>query len=250
MVILSSEGDTGNQLKSKLKKISNAIARHLPEIEIKGITNKKGMIRKTAHSYPHLFSGTYGQVRDKIIIESSWLGHFEPYSTAEVSSFIADMMRNNNQSDMINEFGLNPFKVQVLNPERTLCEKIMSLVRFSYSKDPISDLRNKIRHTYDVHLMLKNASINQFFMSNEFEVMLQKVGHDDLVSFKNNNLWLSQHPDKALIFSKTHVTWQKIKSVYNTIFAELVFGSLPDETEIEETLFQIAKRLNKIDWEF
>jgi hypothetical protein len=32
---------------------------------------------------------------------------------------------------------MNPFEVLVLNPERTLCEKIMSLVRFSQTDEPI-----------------------------------------------------------------------------------------------------------------
>ena len=106
----------------------------LPEIEIDGITNKVGMIRKTAHNYPRLFTGHFGQVRDIIILESTWLGHFEPYTTTKISSFIYEMMMHNNQQMLIDEYGLNPLEVLALNPKRTLCEKIMSLVRFSHTK--------------------------------------------------------------------------------------------------------------------
>lgn len=59
------------------------------------------------------------------------------------------------QENLIEEYGLQEFPVNVLKLERTFCEKIMSLVRFSYSEDYIADLKSKIRHTHDLHQMLQ-----------------------------------------------------------------------------------------------
>lgn len=170
LVILRSENESGNQLKNKIKKLSKSVSDALPEIEIEGITNKVGMLRKTAHIYPQAFTGHFGQVRDNIIIEATWLGSFEPYTKANVSSFIYEMMLNNNQQDLIDKYNMNPFEVLVLNPTRTLCEKIMSLVRFSHTHEPITDLRNKIRHAYDIHLMLYEDKLNSFFQSDKLRV--------------------------------------------------------------------------------
>lgn len=248
LVVLRKEGETGNQLKNKIKKISKSVSDVLPEIEIEGITNKVGMIRKTAHSYTRVFTGNYGQVRDNIIVESTWLGHFEPCTTAQVSSFVYEMMLQSNQQSLIDEYGMNPFEVLALNPKRTLCEKIMSLVRFSQTQEPITDLRNKIRHTYDIHLMLKDDKLNSFFQSDEFETMLLRVANDDIASFKNNNEWLANHPTTAIIFSDTADTWNKIKTAYTGSFSELVFGELPDETDIQKTLTTVADRLKPIKW--
>lgn len=248
LVVLRNENETGNQLKTKIKKISNCVSNVLPEIEIEGITNKLGMIRKTAHSYEKVFTGNFGQVRDNIIVESTWLGNFEPYTTARVSSFIYEMMLKNKQQVIIEEYGMNPFEVLVLSPKRTLCEKIMSLVRFSQTQEPITDLRNKIRHTYDIHLMLKDDNLNSFFQSSEFETMLLLVANDDITSFKNNNGWLANHPTTAIIFSDTLDTWNKIKNAYTSSFSELVFGELPNETEIQKTLTTVANRLKSIKW--
>src|SRR5690606_7425319 len=130
LVVLRNENETASQIKTKIKKISNCVSNVLPEIEIDGITNKLGMIRKTAHSYPRLFTGHFGQVRNIISVESTCLGHFEPYTTAQVSSFIYEMMLQRNQQTLIDEYGMNPFEVLALSPKRTVCEKIMSLVRF------------------------------------------------------------------------------------------------------------------------
>jgi len=248
LVVIRKEGETGNQLKTKIKKISNCVSIVLPEIEIEGITNKLGMIRKTAHSYQRLFTGHFMQVRDNIIVESTWLGNFEPYTTGKVSSFIYEMMLQNNQQVIIDEYEMNPFEVLALNPKRTLCEKIMSLVRFSQTQEPITDLSNKIRHTYDIHLMLKDDVINSFFRSEEFDAMLLRVGNDDILSFKNNNKWLVNHPKTAIIFSDTTAVWKKIKTAYLGSFSELVFGELPDVIEIEKTLMIVSHRLKTIEW--
>lgn len=248
MVILRNEVETGNQLKTKIKKISNVVAEILPEIEVEGITNKMGMIRKTAHSYTKTFEGQFGQVRDIIIVESTWLGSFEPYTSATVSSFVAEMMKENNQDELINQYNLNPFEVLVLSLERTLCEKIMSLMRFSFTEDPITDLNNKIRHIYDIHKLLEKEEINAFFQSNEFDKLLLIVANDDVISFKNNNGWLDNHPATAMIYADIENIWNQLRTTYNTTFNELVYGELPTEEQILVTLNTVKERLKKVNW--
>lgn len=51
LVLVKEPHLSANQLKERLKRISQAVSGFLPEVEIVGITNKKGMIRKTAHAY-------------------------------------------------------------------------------------------------------------------------------------------------------------------------------------------------------
>lgn len=67
--------------------VSKTVGGVLSEVEIAEITNKKGMIRKTAHTYNKEFVGNYGQVRDIIVLESSWLGNHEPYTKRTLNSF-------------------------------------------------------------------------------------------------------------------------------------------------------------------
>ena len=121
LVVLRKDKETDNKLKSKIKKISKYVSEIIPEIEIEGITHKKGMIRKTAHSYKKCFEGNYGQVRSNIIVESTWLGHFEPYEETKISSYIHEMMLFINQHKLIDEYEMNPFNVLVLSVKRTLC---------------------------------------------------------------------------------------------------------------------------------
>ncbi len=249
IVLLKQGNESGNQLKHILKKVTEAVGKSLPEIEVKGITNKKGMIRKTAHNYPKIFDGLFGQIRDKIIVEATWFGSFEPFEKGIVNSLIYEMMLETNQGQIANEYGLRPFEVNVLSPNRTFCEKIMSLVRFSYADNPIEELNNKIRHIYDLSRMLKNKNIRIFFDMEEFDKLLVTVANDDFLSFKNGNKWLKYHPAKAIIFKENENIWNKLKTNYFFTFSKLVYGELPNEIEILETLKIIKGRIEKINWE-
>ncbi|MEE1963912.1 nucleotidyl transferase AbiEii/AbiGii toxin family protein [Allomuricauda taeanensis] len=246
LVVLRHGEESVNQLKNKLKKITQTIKAPLTEQDMEGITNKLGMIRKIAYNYPKMFQGNFGQVRDTIIIEATWLGHFEPYSKKMISSYIYEMMMETGQAQMAEQYGLQPFEALVLDKERTLCEKIMSLVRFSYSENPIQDLRNKIRHVYDIHQLLKDGTLQGFFGSPDFEAMLLRVIDDDVQSFKNNNDWLDHHPKEALIFKEPKQTWDQLKGTYQNEFKELVFGEFPKEEEILATIIAVAKRLEEL----
>lgn len=249
LIALRRDGETDNKLKNKLKAISNIVGAVLPEVEVDNITRKRGMTRKTAHTYAKEFNGDFGQVRDVIIVEATWLGYYEPYSLQPISSFIYKIMEKTGQGKVAEEYGLLPFEAKVLDPKRTLCEKIMSLVRFSYSDEPIEDLKKKIRHAYDLHQLLKDPEILEFFNSTDFDTMLLKVGNDDMVSFKNNNKWLENHPSEALIFSKTEEVWQEMKDVYNGDFKFLVFSKpFPREDEILASLKKIKERLSSVNW--
>ena len=249
LVLLKDPNLSANQLKERLKRISNAVSEFLPEMEVEGITNKKGMIRKTAHSYSKTFDVEFGQVRDLIIVESSWLGSSEPLIKGQVSSFLYQMMLAKAQEGVAEEYGLLPFEVPILAPTRTVCEKIMSLVRFSYTETPIVDLKNKIRHVYDLHLLLAQRDISAFFDSIEFDQMLYKVAKDDELSFRTNKAWLYNPPVQALIFDDLDRVWPELRVTYQGSFKTLVFGELPLEEAVVQTLKRIRQRLASIEWE-
>ncbi len=248
LLVIRREGETDAKLKNKIRTIGKVVEAYLPEIKIPGLTQKMGMNRKTAHSYNKEFQGDFGQIRDAIIVEATWLGYYEPYTTRMLSSFVGEMMLKNGQITLAKENGMLPFEVRVLEPIRTICEKIMSLVRFSYSENPIFDLKQKIRHTYDLHQLLQQKDFFDFFNSLAFDEMLLKVANDDVASFRNNNQWLNFHPKNALVFSDLDNIWNELKPTYSGDFKELVFGSFPNESEILKTLTLIKERLSTIVW--
>jgi len=248
VVVLRHEGENDNQLKTRIKNVGKIVESVMPEVDIPELTNKRGNIRKTVHQYNKIFEGNFGQIREHVVFEATWLGNFEPFTIEFINCYIADMMKERGQIELVKEYNLEAFSIPVLSKERTICEKIMSLVRFSHQENPYKNLADKIRHVYDIHMMLKNHNVLEFFKSVKFDEMLFTVANDDLISYKNNNAWLYIHPEEALIFKKPEETWENIKSPYRTTFKDLVTGELPGEKELIATLIFIAQRLLKIEW--
>jgi len=96
--------------------------------------------------------------------------------------------------------------------------------------------------------LLKQDEFLKFFQSMAFDEMLLKVAHDDIASFRNNNKWLNNHPNEALIFKDLEKVWSELKMIYNGAFKNLVYGQLPKQEDILGTLKMIQQRLETISW--
>ncbi|WP_281336219.1 nucleotidyl transferase AbiEii/AbiGii toxin family protein [Flavobacterium eburneipallidum] len=251
MVIVKTATDTGNDLKRKLKAVTDVVDNSILEVVINDPTAKKlGSLRKIVYSYPKVgMQGNFGQVREHITLEVSHLGNFEPNNTKSVCTFIADYIKTTPNLELINQFGLEDFEVKTLAIERTFCEKVISLVRFSYTENPLDDLSKKVRHTYDLYHLMQLETIQKFVNSKEFDIMLLQVGKDDDKAIPNDKNWLYHHPKEALIFSKTSIVWNVLKKVYATSFKELVTGTLPSENAVFETLVFLSNRIHKMEWD-
>lgn len=249
LVISRNDGETDSRLKSKLRLISSVITKELPEINIEGLTRKRGMNRKTAHCYYHLTSESYCAEKNLVAIDYSWLGCDRPYSKLHFNSIIGEALRKTNQHALIETYSLLPFEVKVLNHYRTFCEKIMSLVRFSYSETPIQDLKNKVKHMYDLHQLLHYKEFHDFFGSDHFFEMMLSVANRDAKSLRNNNQWLKYHPVESLFFRHLEENWLRhFEQIYSDNFSMRVYGKLPKSGQILETLLFIRERMSEIRW--
>jgi len=254
LVVIKNDVDTGSELRRRLKDITTIIDRSiLDKVADHPNTNKKGSIRKIVYSFPKVgLGGKYGEVKDDITLEVSHLGNFEPNVTKPIRTLIADYINSTQNIELITQFGLGDFEVKALAVERTFCEKIISLVRFSYTESPITDLSNKVRHIYDLTLLLRLDSIKDFVNSDSFGIMLLQVAKDDDKAIPNDKEWLYNHPKEALIFSDTLMVWNVLKKVYTgTKFSELLIGNEkpPHENDIFETLVFLSERIELISWE-
>ncbi|MDQ5930582.1 MAG: hypothetical protein QG594_2370 [Bacteroidota bacterium] len=253
IVVAKNDSDSGNALRNRLKDTTNVVDDSILEVVPDDPnTNKKGSIRKIIYSYPKVgVKGEYGEVRENIALEVSHLGNTEPNIIQPIRTLIADYIKTTSNIELIARFGLEDFEVKTLSVERTFCEKIISLVRFSYTEKPLVDLSNKVRHTYDLHLLMKLGFINNFVNSTSFDSMLLQVANDDDKAIPNDKNWLYKHPKEALIFSEVETVWKTLKKTYTSSkFKELIIGKdlPPAENDVFETLVFLSKRIQEIDW--
>lgn len=92
-----------------------------------------------------------------------------PHEKRLVGSFIEQYLNQNDMKDIIDEFGLGKFKLNVLCIERTVVEKLASLIRMSYQND-LKEFHTKTRHLYDLYMTYQIVGNSRPFMAHSTSV--------------------------------------------------------------------------------
>jgi hypothetical protein len=80
---------------------------------------------------------------------------------------------------LIEEYELAPFSINVLDKRRTMLEKLLSLIRFSFSEDAPKSIASKIRHFYDLYYLANDAECAKCIRSIDFQKDLSELlSHD------------------------------------------------------------------------
>lgn len=207
--------------------------------------SKGSRFRKTVHAYPAITgSHAFGQIADTILLEINAFTDPEPADSIPISSLIHDLLLEMSRDDLVVQFKLRSFPLEVLSVERTLCEKVMGLVRASYEQDPIPELRRRIRHFYDIAMILRQPAYQSFASSDKFAPLIQQVMASDRRSMPGAERWLSDAPADALIFADTESSWKSIRDEFRGNFRDLLYDEdLPSDDEMLHVLVQLRSSL-------
>jgi predicted nucleotidyltransferase component of viral defense system len=243
LAINAPEGMTNNQVMQLIRRISKEITQDMTELEDPLRTSKGSRFRKTLHDYGASVQGEYGQATDRILVEINSFANPNPHQRMAVKSYISQFMAQRGLLEMIRQYGLEPFEVNVVSLERTFTEKVLALVRASYARDPIAELRSKIRHVYDLHALLKAPAVASFLHSRGFFVMIQSVQEDDARNSEFQGDWATRPLEACLLFSDVGSSWKALVNTYQQDFRSLVYGTLPEPEEIAAVLQIVAERI-------
>ena len=84
----------------------------------------------------------------------------------QIQTYISLFFEQTNRADAISEFGLEKFSVNVLNFKRTFAEKVSAISRACHESDEsFSELKKKIRHIYDLTMLMRNPEIAEFVLN-------------------------------------------------------------------------------------
>lgn len=238
--------DIGNaRRKSLLRGAERAIAQDLDYQPGHPLESKHGRFRKTAHAFPmRTDASQLGQVADTIVLEINALSTPEPATLLPIATLISEFLGETDRDNLIDQFELESFDVLVLDVERTVCEKIMGLVRASYEADAVADFRRRIRHFYDITMILREPRYRDFIATAEFLAMIDDVKESDRLSMPNSTEWLEPPLADAMIFAETDLVWSAIKSDFHGNFKDMVYSEeMPSDNEVIGALNIIRARL-------
>ncbi len=160
-----------------------------------------------------------------------------------VSSLIEQFLLETNQHETIEKYGLQSFELNVLVPESTLIEKILSLIRLSFYEDGIDKLKSKVRHFYDLYFLSVSDACRDYIHNTDFLEHFNRMFEEDKTKFDDPEAWLTSPYTNSPILTSFDEIWEEVKDTYNTDFTLLVHGKFPDEELIADQFRKIIQIL-------
>ncbi|MDR0657766.1 MAG: nucleotidyl transferase AbiEii/AbiGii toxin family protein [Mediterranea sp.] len=246
-IALLDEKLTGNALKTKIRKIEKVITADLTEIEEAGVTRKGSLYRKSLFQYPSDTDARFvTNVQKRIIVEINSFANPYPFVQQQIISFIAEFLSATNQTEAIEEYGLKQFDLNVLDKRRTMLEKLVSLIRFSFSENPSKELAKKIRHFYDLYYLTKDEKCAKYLQSSKFQNDLSELLIHDQQEFDEPQGWQTKAVKDSPLINGFHTLWANLRSTYQNELTPLAFSEIPGETLIEKSFMETIKEMVKI----
>lgn len=242
-------GLSGNQIKKRIKAAENAITYDLVRQERHPNESLGSQFRKTYHQYPSddHHEKDFGQVSPSILLEINAFAEPSPHHLRSIQSLVGEYLESISKYELVREYALSPFEVNVLSVERTCVEKIIGLVRACREENYVDRLREKIRHVYDLCMILRDCDQRAYINSPEFKGMVSLVISADRQQFGDNaQRWLGDPIDQAIIFTSASQTWSLLSSEFKGNFAEMVYNDdIPSDNEVISTLEDIGHALSE-----
>lgn len=232
----------GNQLKNLIKKTAHNMTEGLVETVIPGLTSKGSQYHKAFYTYPRAVDGRIPQGAIKagqILVEINSFANPYPFELRQLSSFLTDFLIMTHNETMIDEYDMQPFTVPVLDKRRTLTEKLVSLIRCSLATDYIPQLRNKIRHFYDLHYLLQDKDVSEYMQSNTFNKDFAALFQHDQLKFTKPEGWQGKQASSSPLLTDFDTIWGNLEDIYLSELPELAYKEIPSSMQIAKSTIQI-----------
>ena len=248
VAVINANQFSQNQLKRLIHRAAHVMSGGLEEVVGDPITRKTQAYYKQLYIFPTSMSlsGTLPIREGQILLEINSFGNPYPYVEKKLQSFIAEFLQTQEQfHHLIEEYGLQPFTINVLDKRRTLLEKTVSLLRFSFAKDS-DELASKIRHFYDLYFLVQDEECQQYLQSDQFRTEFAELYAHDQESFDHPEGWNKQPHTVSPLLTDFGGVWQNLRSIYETKIPPLAYiKPIPAADKAAEAFEQIAEAMVK-----
>lgn len=246
IAVIDSKSFNGNQLKTLIKKVAKEMTADLEEVTVDGVTSKGSRFYKAVYSYPEVLNlKTQTSISSgNLLVEINSFANPYPFETKRIISFIEAFLDKSGNQDLITENNLYPFEINVLDKRRTMVEKLVSLIRFSFSENHIVAISSKIRHFYDLHFLVNDKECADYLRSSGFQKDFIEIYKHDQEIFEEPNNWASKPINQSPLIADFPVLWMKLKEVYVTELSQLAFSKIPEENKIADNFVKLSRLLN------
>lgn len=246
IAIIDIDSFSGNQLKMLIKRLAKDATSGLEEKDEIGVTSKGSRFYKAIYLYPNFIGLTSSVVKTgQLLIEINAYANPYPYKKQIISSFLADYLVQTNRQNIIEEYELHSFEINVLDKKQTLVEKLVSLIRFSFEDDVVKSVASKIRHFYDLHYLVNDKECYEYLQSSKFQSDISELLIHDQQEFDKPKGWQTKTLKESPLFKDFPSLWYNLSSIYQRELTPLIFSEIPDQILIKESFMKILEELKK-----
>ncbi|MDR3219579.1 MAG: nucleotidyl transferase AbiEii/AbiGii toxin family protein [Dysgonamonadaceae bacterium] len=236
------ENLSGNALKTKIRTIEKEITAELTEIVEPYLTSKGSMYRKSLFSYPSIITDIANTPK-RIIVEINAFANPYPFVQQGITSFITEYLKVTNQEEAIEQYQLQPFSLNILDKRRTIVEKLVSLIRFSFSEDTSKAIASKIRHFYDLYYLATDAECAQYIQSDDFQKDLSELVTHDQLTFDEPTGWQTKSISESPLVTNFPAIWENVRFVYQNELTTLAFSEIPNDKLVLKIFMNIMQHI-------
>lgn len=242
---------SGNQLKMLIKRLAKSMTSGLDEIPMEGVTSKGSRYYKAIYGYeanPEFTNaaslGVEPMKIGQLMIEINSFANPYPYVSRSIGNFIGIFLKDMGRYDLIQQYGLEEFSLNVLDAKRTLTEKLVSLLRFSLSDNYRYDLPSKIRHFYDLHYLVQESDCVDYIQSQSFREDLKDLLNHDREEFEKPYGWREKRIESSVLVSEFSSFWDTtLAAAYNRELPNIAYKEVPRPEAVAESFAKILSFL-------
>lgn len=245
IAVIDANSFNGNQLKTLIKKVAKEMTPDLEEIQVEGVTSKGSRFYKAVYAYPDMLKQKTKTAisSGNLLVEVNSFANPYPYEAKTITSFIEIFLNKTGNHDLITEHNLQPFEVNVLEKRRTMIEKLVSLIRFSFSENPTVAIASKIRHFYDLYFLANDPECADYLSSPDFKKDFNELYAHDQEMFAEPDNWVGKTVEQSPIVSDFPDLWAKLKETYRNELSQLAFSKIPEEKEVAKVFIEIIQQM-------
>lgn len=218
---------SGNQIKTLISKVCKEMTQGLQEQNVPQLTSKGSRYRKALYQYPASVSDPlYNFVSNRVIVEINSFANPYPYVKRQIRSFITSYLEETGMQFLIEKYDLHPFELNILDKRRTLCEKVVSLLRFSFTDNPVEGLASKIRHFYDIYFLLNDAECMEYLKGDFIKEVRELIQHDKEI-FDMPEKWQKTPINEVPLLHSFDKLWNELKGLYERELKALAYSEIP-----------------------
>lgn len=150
--------------------------------------------------------------------------------------------------ELLKQYNLDQFEVQVLDLRITFLEKILSLVYASFEDgDSVGkEVIARMRHFYDLANMFDSQKIQNILNSNEAKNKISEIRADEKLGSRSK--WSDRSITDSILFSDTKKTMDEVEKYYLVSMKDLIFteSDITDFSKVRKTMEKIVSSLSGV----